>query len=327
MFESSMGRHSRNQSTLLAAAAAVAVAVALFLSPARVQRTLRSAVLDVVTPGQAWVLVRYESGRRLGARTILAVDVRRTARRVDDCARDRLRGSPRWSRPVVSLRLENARLREELQPGGKIRRVARAVPGSKFARRCDRRAGRRHQPRGTIGPPPSSSWAPAARRESRNPTWFSTKQRPRLDQGSEAGVEPELDVLIGRCVVGRIASVGHWTSALEPITDPRYRGLAQIIRPSDQGGSFGAEGILVGQGTELLQVDRRSDDAVGARGRRSLHQRSRSAVSDSALLRPGRAGRGGRSQLGHFGAPGCAHRRSENCRGAQIQSASGKDLG
>ncbi len=77
---------------------------------------------------------------------------------------------------------------------------------------------------------------------------------PRLDQGSEAGIEPELDVLIGRCVVGRIASVGRWASALEPITDHRYRGLAQIIRPSDQGGSFGAEGILVGQGTELLQL-------------------------------------------------------------------------
>jgi cell shape-determining protein MreC len=77
---------------------------------------------------------------------------------------------------------------------------------------------------------------------------------PRLDQGSEAGIEPELDVLIGRCVVGRIASVGRWTSAIEPITDPRYRGLAQIIRPSDQGGSFGAEGILVGQGTELLKL-------------------------------------------------------------------------
>jgi cell shape-determining protein MreC len=77
---------------------------------------------------------------------------------------------------------------------------------------------------------------------------------PHLDRGSEAGVEPELDVLIGRCVVGRIASVGRWTSALEPITDARYRGLAQIIRPSDQGGSFGAEGILVGQGTELLKL-------------------------------------------------------------------------
>ena len=77
---------------------------------------------------------------------------------------------------------------------------------------------------------------------------------PHLDQGSEAGIEPELDVLIGRCVVGRIASVGHWTSALESITDRRYRGLAQIIRPSDQGAPFGAEGILVGQGTELCKL-------------------------------------------------------------------------
>jgi cell shape-determining protein MreC len=76
----------------------------------------------------------------------------------------------------------------------------------------------------------------------------------RLDRGSEGGLEPELDVLIGRCIVGRIAAVGRWASALEPVTDPRYRGLAQVIRPTDQGGSFGAEGILVGQGNDLLKL-------------------------------------------------------------------------
>ena len=55
-----------------------------------------------------------------------------------------------------------------------------------------------------------------------------------------------------RCGSHRVG--GSLGQALEPITDPRYRGLAQIIRPSDQGGSFGAEGILIGQGTELLKL-------------------------------------------------------------------------
>ncbi len=77
---------------------------------------------------------------------------------------------------------------------------------------------------------------------------------PHLDQGSDAGVEPELDVFIGRCVVGRIASVGRWTSTLESITDPHYRALVQIVRPTDQGGSFGTEGILVGQGNGLCKL-------------------------------------------------------------------------
>jgi cell shape-determining protein MreC len=71
---------------------------------------------------------------------------------------------------------------------------------------------------------------------------------PHIDQGEEAGLQPELDVFVGRCVVGRIIAVGRWTSTIELVTDSRYRALAQILRPTDQGGTFGAEGILIGQG-------------------------------------------------------------------------------
>jgi len=253
MFESSMGRHSRNQSTLLAAAAVGVVAVALFLSPARVQRTLRSAVLDIVTPGQVWVLGRYESGRDLalaqysrlmsGARpdgaptTPPETDSRLTA--LEQACRH--------------LRLENARLREELNlaekygvspvpvPVQSSRDVATVVRAAVISRGAQSSAAEQF-----LGSGRSQGLAES--------DGVLDEAAPRLDQGSEAGVEQELDVLIGRCVVGRIASVGRWTSALEPITDSRYRGLAQIIRPSDQGGSFGAEGILVGQGTELLKL-------------------------------------------------------------------------
>src|SRR5262249_28570260 len=80
------------------------------------------------------------------------------------------------------------------------------------------------------------------------------KNLPHIDRGSDAGVEAEQDVFVGRCVVGRIAAVGQWTSTIELVTDARYRALAQIIRPTDQGGSFGAEGILVGQGTSLCKL-------------------------------------------------------------------------
>ena len=71
---------------------------------------------------------------------------------------------------------------------------------------------------------------------------------PHIDEGSDAGVEPELDVFTGCCVVGRIASVGRWTSTLELVSDAHYRALAQIVRPSEGGASFGTEGIIVGQG-------------------------------------------------------------------------------
>jgi hypothetical protein len=252
MFESSMRRHSRTQSTLLAAAAMVAVAVALFLSPARVQRTMRSAVLDIVTPGQAWVLGRYESGRDLA----LARYSRLMSGARPDVSTSAPETDPRLTaleQACRHLRLETARLREELSlaekygvspvpvPVQSSRDLATVVRAAVISRGAQSFAAEQF-----LGSGRSQGLAES--------DVVLDEAAPRLDQGSEAGVEPELDVLIGRCVVGRIASVGRWTSALEPITDPRYRGLAQIIRPSDQGGSFGAEGILVGQGTELLKL-------------------------------------------------------------------------
>jgi cell shape-determining protein MreC len=253
MFESSMRRHSRTQSTLLAAAAMVAVAVTLFLSPGRVQRTLRSAVLDVITPGQACVLVHYERGRDLALARYSQLTSGagpKVSTNAPDENNSRLAALEQVCR---SLRLENARLREELSlsekygvspvpaPVQSSRDLAAVVRAAVISRGAQSVAAEQF-----LGSGHSQGIAES--------DVVLDDAAPRLDQGSEAGVEPELDVLIGRCVVGRIASVGHWTSALEPITDPRYRGLAQIIRPSDQGGSFGAEGILIGQGTELLKL-------------------------------------------------------------------------
>jgi hypothetical protein len=247
-----MRRSSRNRSTLLAAFATCAAAAVLFLSPPGVQTAVRSAVLDMVGPSQAWVFARYESGRQLVVAQVM-----------------RLRSSATSSAPTVApdtdervvaleqacrrLRVENARLCDELILAEKY--GVSPVPAS----------GRHSFERPTVVlASVIPQRAPAAAVEQMlgagrgqglaESDVVVDQSRPHLDQGSDAGVEPELDVLIGRCVVGRIASVGRWASALEPITDPRYRGLAQIIRPSDQGGSFGAEGILIGQGTELLKL-------------------------------------------------------------------------
>lgn len=245
-------RHpSRNRSTLLAALATCAAAAVLFVSPPGVHRALRSIVLDLIGGGQARVLVQYESIRGL----ILA----RFAR-LESTAKD---GGPSISRESEArtaaleqtcrrLRLENARLRDELslaekygvspaaalpQPQVEVPLVVRAdVIGG-----TNRVAAERFLSSGrSRGLAESDAVVAGA--------------GPHLDQGSEAGVEPELDVLIGRCVVGRVAAVGRWTSVLQPITDPHYRGLVQIVRPSEQGGSFGAEGILVGQGTEICRL-------------------------------------------------------------------------
>ncbi len=246
-----MRRPPRHRSTLLATIATFIAAAILFLSPPPVQYAVRSAVLDGIAPGQARVIAHYESGRQLVlARLSRSTPIMPAAAPIGPEVDARIAALEQVSR---RLRLENARLREELSLAEKygVSPVPTTVRSSRDTLTVVRAA--------VINPRTQSAAAEQLLSSGRlhglaESDVVLDESAPRLDQGSEGGIEPELDVLIGRCVVGRIASVGRWASALEPITDPRYRGLAQIIRPSDQGGSFGAEGILVGQGTELLKL-------------------------------------------------------------------------
>jgi cell shape-determining protein MreC len=247
-----MRRPPRHRSTLLATIATCLAAAALFWSPAGFHQAVRKGVLDTIAPGQAWVLACYESGRTLvvarfwRSTSVAPSGTSATAPEVDS----QLAALEQFCR---RLRLENARLRDELNLAEKygVSPVPSTVHRSPDALTVVRVAVINQRTQSVTAVQLLSSGRSQGLAES---DVVLDESRPRLDQGSEAGIEPELDVLIGRCVVGRIASVGRWASALEPITDPRYRGLAQIIRPSDQGGSFGAEGILVGQGSEFLKL-------------------------------------------------------------------------
>jgi hypothetical protein len=77
-----------------------------------------------------------------------------------------------------------------------------------------------------------------------------------LDQGSDAGLATGQPVFAGRCVVGRLAEVGRSVSVVRPVTDPDFRGLARLVRRSDDGTSFsfGAEGIIEGTGEDHLKL-------------------------------------------------------------------------
>jgi rod shape-determining protein MreC len=245
-----MGRPNTTRSTLLTAAAFSAAAAGLCIAPPWLQQPLRAAVVDVIVSGQAFAISRYDACRASSALlpTRALADDAKSAASPDD---GRLQDLEQTCR---RLRIENARLREELQLAEKygvspipvaaahtaaVPTVVRAAVVSRQTLSQWRSVRPLNQGR-TAGIAESSL--------------VLDEGLPHIDQGSDAGVEPELDVFIGRCVVGRIASVGRWTSTLESITDPRYRALAQIVRPSDQGGSFGTEGILVGQGNGLCKL-------------------------------------------------------------------------
>lgn len=69
---------------------------------------------------------------------------------------------------------------------------------------------------------------------------------PLLDQGQTQGISPDDLVLAGRSVIGRIARTSGWTSTIQLITDPEFRGQVQIVRLQDGEAVLGAEGILSG---------------------------------------------------------------------------------
>ena len=78
-----------------------------------------------------------------------------------------------------------------------------------------------------------------------------------LDQGESQGLSADDLVLAGRSVIGRIVRTSRWTSTIQPITDPEFKGQAQIVRLQAGEAVLGAEGILCGssEGTcRLLHV-------------------------------------------------------------------------
>jgi rod shape-determining protein MreC len=245
-----MGRPATKRSTLLSAAAVLVAAAGLFIAPSRLQQTVRGSVLDVVVSGQDVAMSRFDALRQSTLNYRFARSPRENTERTaasDDSRRN-------LEQTCRKLRIENARLREELQLAEKYGVSPIAVPTSRAmaAPQVVRAA--------LVSRQALSQWQTLRALNQGRSTGVSEsslvleEDSPHLDQGADSGIEPELDVFIGRCVVGRIASVGRWTSTLESITDRRYRALVQIVRPTDQGGSFGTEGILVGQGNGLCKL-------------------------------------------------------------------------
>jgi cell shape-determining protein MreC len=69
-----------------------------------------------------------------------------------------------------------------------------------------------------------------------------------LDQGRKSGLASDQLVVDGRTLVGRISTVGRWTSRLQPVSHPAFRTGARLVRNSSTGPVFGARGVLAGDG-------------------------------------------------------------------------------
>lgn len=76
-----------------------------------------------------------------------------------------------------------------------------------------------------------------------------------VDQGADQNLGEGDVVYAGRTVVGRIAEAGRWTSTLQPITDAKFRGAAQIYRLGHEGWLPGPRGNLKGDGTATCLLE------------------------------------------------------------------------
>jgi cell shape-determining protein MreC len=83
--------------------------------------------------------------------------------------------------------------------------------------------------------------------------------RPLVDVGADARLAEGDAVYAGRTVIGKIAEVGRFTSTLRLVTDPAYSGRARLARRTSEGLFFGAEGTLIGDGTDLCRLKHITD--------------------------------------------------------------------
>jgi rod shape-determining protein MreC len=76
-----------------------------------------------------------------------------------------------------------------------------------------------------------------------------------LDAGQDLHLETDHPVVAGQAVVGRIETVGHWTSTVQLVTDEGFRGSAQLLRETDAAAVEGATGVLHGLGDGRCRLE------------------------------------------------------------------------
>lgn len=93
----------------------------------------------------------------------------------------------------------------------------------------------------------------------REETAVLAAEGPLLDRGRDgevdAGDSITTDTLDGRTLVGRVRTVGRWTSVVQPITDAEYRVRVQLAHETARGLVLGPTGILRGTGGPTCRLE------------------------------------------------------------------------
>ncbi|MES2792482.1 MAG: rod shape-determining protein MreC [Planctomycetota bacterium] len=69
-----------------------------------------------------------------------------------------------------------------------------------------------------------------------------------LDIGLDHGIAIHQPVFAGEIVIGRTVNCGSYSCSLQPVTDAKFQGPAQLLRKTSSGWQTGAEGVIEGTG-------------------------------------------------------------------------------
>ncbi|MCH8830205.1 MAG: hypothetical protein IID45_11570 [Planctomycetes bacterium] len=232
---------------LLVLSALAAVAIGLFLAPETVTVPIRTSVRDAVLPGHRaveWGVDNVQTAalrfRNSGADPVeidspitLIENERLLSRR---------------------LRLENARLRQQLKQRQRIG-VSPYRTGEKVPLLLDDLVSAT-----VFGKETALLWKSGVLIDQgrnaglREADIVLRDNGPIVDRGADAQLATGFPVFAGRCVFGRVSHVGRWTSTIQPVTDRKFRGHAQLVRKTGKGYVFGGEGVLEGDGDSQCRL-------------------------------------------------------------------------
>ncbi|MEZ6066169.1 MAG: rod shape-determining protein MreC [Planctomycetaceae bacterium] len=69
-----------------------------------------------------------------------------------------------------------------------------------------------------------------------------------IDRGADTALAIDSVVSHGHILVGRVQQIGQLTSQVQLVTDPEFRIAARVVRRTNSGPVFGAEGVFAGDG-------------------------------------------------------------------------------
>ncbi len=231
--------HHHRRSPAVAPFWVVLTGLALWFAPASAVARIRSITLDALHPG---LIVSSAAQQRWSAW--------QHALREEQHAQ--------LETQILQLKAHSAQQDERLQRLTAQLAEANESAASQFAKTDEETASRLFTPAlvdaAVLGETLAESW-----REGRvlDRGWKSglresalvlASRRPLIDIGEPQQLSPEDTLLTGRTVLGKIEDVGRWTSTFIPITDVDFRGRAQLVRQTEAGPAWGAQGLIRGTG-------------------------------------------------------------------------------